>query len=99
MSLSLRNNQELVADADLFLTEEFAKSGKAVFVTADDYRAAILVARKGDLIGAKLAKQIGLTENSVVEKTVREAPKPAKTISNEDISSRSTRPEKPSEKR
>lgn len=99
MSLKIRQNQELIADIDLFLTADFASSGKAVFVTGDDYRAAILIARKGDAIDAKLAKQLGLTPDTVIEKTIRQAPLVAPTVSTEDISSRETRPEKPTAKR
>lgn len=86
--------QELVADADIFLTVDYGLSGKVVLVTGDDYRAAVLLARKGDPIPQKTIKNLGLTETSKVEKTLKEPPKP-KVVSPDEIASRATRPDQP----
>lgn len=96
MSLTLKTKDELVAETDLFLTQDYHLNGKVVIVTGDDYRAAVLLARKGDAIDMKTIKRLGLTTESKVEKTIKVAPKEApKVLSAEQIEGRATRPEAP----
>lgn len=75
----------------LFLTRD----GK--IVQEGDYRASMLLAPKGGVIPVKLAERIGLAKGIKIEPLERSPAK--KTIAPEDIDTRSTRPEKPSDKR
>ena len=87
MSFKTSEGTELIATEDVFLTAGHLNGDKTV-VGAGDPRAAILLARKGHVIPAKQAKQLGLTKDSKVSK-----PPPPPVVAPDDIESRSTRPE------
>lgn len=86
MSLFKKLGHEgFLATEDLFLTKD-----QKTIVKEGDARAAFLLARKGQTVSNKIAKALGLTEESVAAE---------KTLSTEAIESRSTRPESVSRKR
>jgi hypothetical protein len=94
------DTHEFVATEDLFLTANFPVTGEKTIVSAKDWRAGILLARKGTSIPERLAKQLGITETLDIAPTQLEPPKAAeKTVAPEEIESRETRPEKPAARR
>ncbi len=91
---------EIVVTEDVFLTAAYVSKGDKTLVGASDPRAALLVARKGQVIPARDAKRLGITKDSILAGAETPAPiAEAKTVAPEDIESRATRPEKISSKR
>lgn len=94
-----KGTADLVATEDLFLTADYTRNGDKTIVTGKDYRAAILLARKGDSIPATVWKQLGGDLSKLKVAETLEAPPGAKTVAPEQIASRTTRPEKPAAER
>lgn len=86
--IHVRHVRELEAVEDLFL----AADGKTI-VRADDKRASFLLARKGQVISAKDAQRLGITESLDLDE-LQPKDQPAAT-SPEDIVARANRREKP----